>query len=509
MIKKKDWVKPAISFIAGILLVFSFAPFNVYILAFISPAVLFFLWTNGSAKSNFFSGLSFGLGLYCVGVSWVYVSLSTYGGMPLWMGSISVLGFATLLALFIAFTGYIATRFFKSDILFALPFIWLIFEWSKSWVFTGFPWLDIGYSQTPSWFFSLAPVGGVYLVSFVVLAVAACLAAIAQQIINKSNNYVVPLFATSLLITISFALQYVSWSQAIGKPLQIGIVQPNTPIEDKWNSAYLNSLIAKLASLSKQLREEKGSQLIIWPETALPLNVQQANESFWSSVTPAGSEILTGIMDSPNADDRSEIYNAALLTCSGQEPIVYRKQHLVPFGEYLPLRFMFNWVLEYLQLPMSDLSSWSGSQTLDCGDSIKIGLSICYEDAFANEYRQSVGDATVLVNISEDAWFGDSFAPHQRKQMAQMRAAELARPLVRSANSGPSLFIDTKGKVLIETAQFEVAIESRSVQPYIGETPYKRFGNWVVLLSLFVLVANLLKIRKRIYKLKSTIGKTK
>jgi len=254
--------------------------------------------------------------------------------------------------------------------------------------------------------------------------------------------------------------------------------------------------------LSRRLKQEKGSQLIIWPETALPLNVQQTNASFWASVTPEGSEVLAGVMDSPNVNDRNEIYNAALLTCNGQEPIVYRKQHLVPFGEYLPLRFMFNWVLEYLQLPMSDLSSWDGVQTLDCGESIKIGLSICYEDAFANEYRQSVGDATVLVNISEDAWFGDSFAPHQRKQMAQMRAAELARPLVRSANSGPSLFIDTKGEILIETAQFEVAIESYSVQPHMGETPYKRFGNWVVLLSMFVLAANLLKIRKRMYKLK-------
>ena len=137
---------------------------------------------------------------------------------------------------------------------------------------------------------------------------------------------------------------------------------------------------------------------------------------------------------------------------------------------------------------MSDLSSWKGAQSLDCGESIKIGLSICYEDAFSNEHRQMVGDATMLVNISEDAWFGDSFAPHQRKQMAQMRAAELARPLVRSANSGPSLFIDVKGKVVLQTAQFEVAAVSHSVQPHTGNTLFKRFGNWIVYLSLLVLL---------------------
>jgi len=204
-------------------------------------------------------------------------------------------------------------------------------------------------------------------------------------------------------MVISFTLTYADWSKPIGQPLEVGVVQPNTPIEEKWNGEYLRPLITKLASLSKQLREEKGAELIVWPETALPLNVQQTDLSFWSSVTPPGSEILAGMMDSPNASDRSEIYNAALLTCDGEEPTIYRKQHLVPFGEYLPLRFIFNWVLEYLQLPMSDLSSWSSAQTLDCGESIKIGLSICYEDAFANEYRQSVGDATILINISEDA----------------------------------------------------------------------------------------------------------
>jgi len=262
---------------------------------------------------------------------------------------------------------------FKSYLLFSLPFIWLIFEWSKSWVLTGFPWLDIGYSQTPSWLFSLAPVGGVYLVSFVVLAISASLAGLVKCLKDKEKNYYYSLFNILLLMVISFTLTYADWSKPIGQPLEVGVVQPNTPIEEKWNGEYLRPLITKLASLSKQLREEKGAELIVWPETALPLNVQQTDLSFWSSVTPPGSEILAGMMDSPNASDRSEIYNAALLTCDGEEPTVYRKQHLVPFGEYLPLRFIFNWVLEYLQLPMSDLSSWSSAQTLDCGESIKIG----------------------------------------------------------------------------------------------------------------------------------------
>jgi len=477
------------SFIAGIFLVFSFAPFNFYFLPFVSLAILFYFWSEGSPKANFYCGFTYGLGLYGFGVSWVYVSLSTYGGMPLWMGAIAVLGFASLLSLFIACTGYIAARFFKSQILLAIPLLWLVFEWSKSWVFTGFPWLDIGYSQTPSWLFNFAPVGGVYLISFIVLLISACITRLVQQTFSKERRIIYPLGITLLLIACSWSLKTINWSSPVGEAIEVGIVQPNTPIETKWDSDALDPLINKLAGLTQQLNVEQKSELIIWPETALPLNIQQVDKTFWSSIVPQDSILLTGIMDSPNPNDYTEQYNAALLTCHAKEPIIYRKKHLVPFGEYLPLRFLFNWVLEYLQLPMSDLSSWQGTQSLSCGESIKIGLSICYEDAFANEHRRNVADATVLVNISEDAWFGDSFAPHQRQQMAQMRAAELARPLVRSANSGPSLFINTKGKVYSQTDQFVVAIKSEQVQPHNGETPFKRWGNWVVYLAILLLIA--------------------
>ena len=483
-----------ISFIAGASLVFAYAPFHFHFLSFIGLGTLIYLWSNGSPKTNFCLGLSFGLGLYGVGVSWVYVSLSTYGGMPLWMGAIAVFGFAILLALFVAVPGYIGARYYRDYFLLSIPFLWVLFEWAKSWVLTGFPWLDVGYTQTPSWLLSWAPVGGIYLVSFIVLTISTCCVSLIRVLINFLSlqghkvALFVPVSVFVMSLSASFLLSYVEWSQPIGRVVQVGIVQPNTPIEEKWKASYQTNLISKLASLSQQLNQQTQTDLIVWPETALPLYVQQTNKTFWDSVTPSGAEILTGIMDSPNSDNLEEIYNAALLTCQGSAPKVYRKSHLVPFGEYLPLRFLFNWVLEYLELPMSDLSSWNGAQSLDCGESLKIGLSICYEDAFAAEYRASVGDATMLVNISEDAWFGDSFAPHQRQQMAQMRAAELSRPLVRSANSGPSLVIDVKGQVVAKTAQFEVAADSFPVQPHDGDTLFKRFGNWFVFLSAFVLL---------------------
>ena len=185
-----------------------------------------------------------------------------------------------------------------------------------------------------------------------------------------------------------------------------------------------------------------------------------------------------------------------MLVCAGGERSLYRKRHLVPFGEYLPLRFLFNWVLEYLQLPMSDFTAWSEHQPLTCGEEGQIGLSICYEDAFAGEHRLFNRDAAILVNISEDAWFGDSLAAHQRLQMAQMRAYELARPMVRSANSGPSAFIDHRGHIVSSSAQFQPATLSHAVQPQNGDTPFARFGNWIIWLSL-LLVAAIVLMRRR------------
>ena len=486
----QNWKKLLLCFVMGGILVGAFAPFNLYFLGFISLATLFYLWRDSSPKLSFWLGLSFGYGLYGVGVSWVYVSLSTYGGMPLWMGIISVLGFTGLLALLIGLSGYVIARFFSNYRAIAIPCVWIVFEWVKSWLFTGFPWLDVGYTQTSSWLISWAPVGGIYLVSFVVVTIASCLAVMAQKYSSLRLPRLKQAACVLVLLCISYGLTFHDWSYPVGKPLSVGVVQPNTPIDLKWQHNYQSELISKLARLSHGLNNTPQNKLsntpvdlIVWPETALPLYSQQTDEAFWSSITPKGSALLTGIMDSPNRNDQHEIYNAAALSCDGQQPAIYRKTHLVPFGEYLPLRFLFNWVLEYLQLPMSDLSSWKGNQSLNCGETLKIGLSICYEDAFAAEYRSNVGDATLLVNISEDAWFGDSFAPHQRQQMAQMRAAELARPLVRSANSGPSLLIDHKGDVLVTTPQFSVQAIQFMVQPHDGDTPFKRFGNWIIWLS--------------------------
>ncbi len=474
----------------GALQVLAFAPFEYWPISFLSLAAFFSLLPRLSVKQAFRAGLAYGYGVYGFGVSWVYVSLSTYGGMPIWMGTIAVLGFSGLLALFIASASAVSVFVFRGKyVLIGVPFVWLIFEWMKSWVLTGFPWLDIGYTQTSTWLMSWAAIGGVYLVSLIV-CLTAVLVVFLLSAFYRLAFVGVGLYASAICLIVfsSYLVAKVEWSQASGGAIAVGVIQANVPINEKWQADVRPKLIENYQTLSHELAQSQRLDLIVLPETALPLYAQQADAEFWRKLAPPNTALLTGIMDSPSIaqGNLDESYNAAILSCDGATQI-YRKRHLVPFGEYLPLRFLFNWVLEYLELPMSDFSSWQGQQSLNCGD-IKLGLSICYEDAFAGEYREHLGDATMLVNISEDAWFGDSFAPHQRRQMAQMRAVELSRPMVRSANSGPSLFINHKGKVLEASEQFTAATMVRDVQPHTGDTPFKRFGNWTILLSLFFVV---------------------
>ena len=478
--------------LAGALLVVSFAPFYFWWISFIACAILFYYWQHAAARECFICGLAFGYGLFGFGVSWVYISLHTYGGMPLWMGSIAVLGFAGILALFVAGAGFLVATLVPQGgprRLLIIPFVWIVFEWLKSWVLTGFPWLELGHTQTPSWLAGFAPIGGTYLVSLCVAMLASALIALLTQNTLRVRS----LFFIAILGSLAWWADQVRWSVDSGEILEVAVVQPNTPIDLKWQPEFRDRAISSLALKSKQLAEQAPVDLLVWPETAIALYTQQVDSEFWRSITPLGSALLAGIVDAPQP---GESYNAAVLNCGGQLQ-TYRKRHLVPFGEYLPLRFLFGWVLDYLQLPMSDFSSWPGQQSLNCGENIKIALSICYEDAFGSELRQHLGDATLLVNISEDAWFGDSFAPHQRLQIAQMRARELSRPLLRSANTGPSVLIDEQGQVRASTNQFEAATLRYSVQPKSGLTPYTKFGNWIIWFSL-LLISWQVVIRKRV-----------
>lgn len=500
--------------IAGVVSVAAYAPLELWWLMPICIAVIFQLLQSSPPKKAFIQAFLFGLGQFGVGASWVYVSLQTYGNMPVWMAAIAVFLFVASYAAMAGIMGYFYARFgaslkaysYKNIVFFSA--LWVIAEWLRSLLFTGFPWLDIGYSQTTQWLSGYAPLGSVYLVSFVTVLVSIAALVLFRNVTSLLGviqlNHVglrsaIISFLVVVILTASGGmLQTVEWSQSAGKSYKVAIVQANVPVDQKWlrknQAAIINDYVDQI--------ERYEADLVILPETALPVSLHQTDPRLWQLLKGKNNAILAGVIEQDL--DQGKLYNSANLVCGSagsqtqtaagsfyQGEQIYRKQHLVPFGEYLPLRALLNWLLKFLQIPMSDFTAGSSGQSLSC-EGLDIGLSICYEDAFASGMRGSLPKNSqngILVNISEDAWFGDSLAPHQRVQMAQMRAMELARPMLRSANSGPSTHINFQGKVLASTKQFQKDSMLVEVAPRKGDTPFMRYGMWIIFVCFGIVLS--------------------
>lgn len=491
-----------LSFLAGALTVFGFAPFHFYPAPFITVAILFLIWSTSKSTSarSAWRGYLFGMGMFGVGVSWVYVSIHNFGNMPLPLASVAVFLFVSVLSVFPAGTGWIYGRFFKHDMhwfsfIFCLPAIWVLFEWIRGWILTGFPWLNLGYSQVPSFMSGLAPIAGVYGISVFVAFSSAIIGMIYLQPAKKMI-WSGALIAMWLLISLTNNL---SWVTIKDEPIKVAMVQGNIPITSKWVRENRKKITADYLRLSKQ---HSDAALIIWPEAAIPGYLDVARNGFLREVSAhtkeTDTDYIVGIIERVREQGSKKIFNSAISVSSDEKDnSIYRKQHLVPFGEFLPFKPILGWLINYLHIPMSDLSHSTDTNNTLVAAGQTIGISICYEDAFGEEVIQALPAASMLVNISEDAWFGDSFAPHQRLQMAQMRALESGRPMIRAANTGPSAVIDHTGKITARSKSFEQIVLAASVQPMQGLTPYGRFGNTPVIIFIMLLIlAGWLRIRK-------------
>lgn len=496
---RTSWRLLCVALLAGAMLPLGFAPVGWFPLAIISPAVLFFLCFQITSKQAFFTGYVFGVGFFGVGISWVSVSFYKFGGMGGVLSVAATLLFVLFLALFPATLTWLSRRFFSTlnstrYFLLLMPALWVLFEWVRGWIFTGFPWLNVGYSQTDAPLGGLAPIIGVYGISWAVvlsagLLVTACLEVGRDRIVNIS--------ALILLWLSAGLLWQVNWSEPNGERITATLIQGNVPQNLKWRPDQRGPTIDLYTRLS---REHWDSDLVIWPETALPAYFHQA-ETFLQGLAKeaqdnGGATLLVGL-PVMSEEDSEQYYNGVVrvgvTSEEGLKPSqVYRKSHLVPFGEYIPFKSVLGMLLDILQVPMANFSRGDAEQPLLTlvGSSAstlpqqKISVSICYEDAFGEEVIRHLPDATLLVNVSNDAWFGDSFAPHQHLQMARMRSMETSRPMLRATNNGVSAMIDHTGTVLTTSPQFEVAVLNGAVQPQSGATLYVKLGNWPVLLGL-------------------------
>jgi apolipoprotein N-acyltransferase len=469
------------SLLAGALAVAGFAPFGLWPLPVLSLAVLFGLLSRTpSRRAGFLIGFVWGLGFFIAGVSWVFVSLSVYGGMAAWLAALATFLFCALLALFPAAVGALQARWRLSPaqrLLLLVPLAWGVTEWARGWLFTGFPWLAIGYSQVPaSPLAGYAPVVGVYGVSFLLALVAALLA----WSVAARGRPAQRAWAAAAVVALGVGgqvLRHVDWTTPEGAPTTVALLQGNVPQEMKWQPEKT------LATLDAYARMAAASpaRLIVLPETALPLFESELPERHRAELTRLGrdngGDVLTGL---PTGSMQGAYYNSVVSFGSAPSQR-YHKVHLVPFGEYIPLKAVWGWVIEVLHIPLSDFARGDVRQAPLAIGGQRVAANICYEDAFGEEIIRQLPAASVLVNVSNLAWFGDSFAPWQHAQMSQMRALETGRMILRATNTGVTAIIDAKGRMLASLPLFTAGSLTGTIQGYAGSTPYVRWGNAPIL----------------------------
>lgn len=462
--------------LAGGASVFGFAPFYAWPVPIVALAALFLVWRqSGSALQAALSGFAFGLGYFLAGVSWVYVSLHVFGSMPAALAALSTFLFCAYLALFPAAAGWAAARFTPagSSARLALAAAAVVgFEWLRGWLFTGFPWLNLGTSQVPgSPLAGYAPYLGAYGVSFAVAGVAALIAVL----LSSRGRARGAAFAGVAALFIAGGLGFlVPWTAPAGEPVSIGLLQGNVAQEIKWRP----DVRAKTLAGYHRMITETDARIVIIPETALPAFLDELPKDYVASLVEHGreknKEILLGTVERDHHGADFLYYNSVVRLAPGKMPS-YRKRHLVPFGEFIPPGFRF--VLAVLKIPMSDFSAGPASQPALVAAGIPFGVAICYEDIFGEEVIDFLPQAQVLVNVSNDAWFGRSFAADQHMQSSQMRALETGRWMVRSTNTGASAAIDERGRVVSRLPGFTAGALVEKVTPRQGATPYSRWGN--------------------------------
>jgi len=483
---RRPLFRALLAFGGGASTLLAFAPFSIYPLAVLGPLLLFLLWLDASPRRAFRDGWFFGLGLLGFGVSWLHISIDEFGNVGTPLAVFITALFIALLSLFYGLVGWLgrvltANGLGRWERLLLFTSLWVLAEWLRGWLFSGFPWLSLGYSQIDSPLAGWATVFGVYGVSWAVVLTAAGLV---LSIVGTSRQRLAVLSGLLLLWGAGLSLKSIDWSIPSGDPLRVAMIQGNVPQQEKWKRRNLVPTLDLYARLS---RRNWDRDLIIWPETAVPAFSYQVEKPFLDPLHKEavrdGVTILLGI---PEQKEGGRYFNS--MVTLGDDRNTYHKRHLVPFGEFMPLKFMLQPLIDWLQIPMSDFTAGEAEKPLMTVAGHPAAISICYEDVFGEEVIEALPEAAFLVNASNDAWFGDSLAPPQHLEIARMRSMETGRYLLRSTNTGISALIGPKGEVIADSPAFEQHVLRGEVRPMKGLTPYGRTGNLgVVLLSLLVL----------------------
>ncbi len=493
--------KPALShlifFALGALTTLTFAPASLAYLLPVTLLPLIYVGLTLSPRDAAKHGFWFGLGLFLSGTYWIYISVVGFGGAPVWVALLLMVALSIIMALHFAAAGWLTSRLSSGEpwlLLAVAPAAWVALEWLRGWIATGFPWMSFGYSQIDTMLAGWAPVFGIYGVSAMLLfSVTAIVLAI--ELRNRQQWIAIGLIFVPWVF--GGLLQFAEWTQPAGARVPATLLQGGIPQDQKWLPEQREPTLRFYRDLTEQ---HADSTLVVWPEVAIPAldtNVEPFLESVDRLAQRTGQSIVYGILEA-EVDRTGELslYNSMILA-DGSSRQAYRKRHLVPFGEYFPVpSFIREW-MKMRDLPHRDMAAGEDVQELLLArDGNRLAVAICYEDAYGAEQLYAFPDARLIINVSNDAWFGDSIAAHQHLQIARMRSLEVGRDTVRATNTGVSAFIDFEGRLIKTGAQFEPVMLSHAVQPRTGQTPYVGWGNWPVIgLALLILAGFWLRSR--------------
>ena len=477
--------------VLGALTVLGFAPFYLYPLPWLAMAVLWAVMAPVTRRRvGAAYGFLFGFGFFAAGISWVFISLHRYGEMPLLPALLSTLALVAALALYPALWGYAVSRMPVGWARWwAMPAAWVLMEWLKGRLMTGFDWLALGYSQAVAGnpLSGFAPVLGEYGLAWVALLLASALGLALRPLPGRAAG---PqrLWAASfgvLLLGGGWVLNQLQWVQPQGAPLAVSLAQGNIPQDQKWVPEALPLSIRRYNVLA----HVSQGRLVVMPETALPLFLDDMPMGLWQQWQQLAQQrggLLFGVGARTGAD---RYYNAVVGLSADKAFQFYYKEHLVPFGEYMPLRPLLQWWFEWVNIPLLDFHRGSEAPRPMRMLGQQLAVNVCYEDGFNHEILRQLPQASILVNVSNLAWFSGSHALMQHLQMSQLRSMETGRPMLRATNTGMTAIIDHRGRVLQVLPSDRVGLLEGQVQGMQGQTPFVRWGNGPVLaLSLALLL---------------------
>jgi apolipoprotein N-acyltransferase len=482
----------------------AFAPWNLPWLQMLALAALFALTlVAASWRAAAALGFAFGLGWFGVGVSWVYVSMHVYGLMPAPLAAAATLAFCAFLALYPALA-LAAAHAGASDprwrMALVLPAAWTASEWLRGTLFTGFPWLAAGYAHADSPLAGYAPVLGVYGVTLAAALVAGALALMALPWrVRGAAGYA---WVAAVLVAVVGGGAWLgtrTWTAPTGAPIDVRLVQANIPQDIKFGPEGLRRAFDDHWALMQGPRVD----LVALPESVFPVPLELVPprflEAFRTFVDDQRSALVFGVFVEQPAGD---YYNSAVGVAPGQAQLArYSKRHLVPFGEFIPAGF--RWFVDRLRIPIGDQRRGTAVQPAMALAGQRVAVNICYEDLFGeviiDAWKGTTAAPTMMLNMSNLAWFGDSLALPQHLQISRMRVLETQHPMLRATNTGATAIIAADGKVSDALPFHASGALTGRVQGVEGRTPFIEWGNGpaVVLAVLLGLAGAVLGRRVR------------